>query len=127
MLCEIMDFVETELEKLSCPMKYIMQFSVAIDEIYSNIVRYGYAGTTGPVEVKIIREEDPDAICLCFTDSAIPYNPLTKADPDVTLSAEDRSIGGLGIYMVKKTMDDLKKEIRSSIPIALFIPIKPQM
>ena len=108
----VTDFVETELEKLDCPMKTVIQLNVAVDEIFSNIVRYGYPKAPGPVTVELIRHEDPAAIYLRFTDEGIPYNPLKKEDPDVTLSAEERAIGGLGIFMVKKTMDDMLYEYR---------------
>ena len=104
----ITEFVEQELEKLECPLKSVMQIDVAIDEIYSNIVNHGYRGKPGPVTVKVVEKMEPHAVCIRFSDEAIPYNPLTNADPDVTLSAEERGIGGLGIYMVKKTMDDMK-------------------
>ena len=103
------EFVEAELEKLGAPMKTVIQMSVAIDEIYSNIVYYGYKKEgTGPVTVKVIYKEEKNAVYLRFADEGIPYNPLVKEDPDVTLSAEERGIGGLGIYMVKKTMDSVK-------------------
>ena len=105
---QVTEFVEAELEKLDCPMKTVMQLSIAIDEIYSNIVRYGYSGKPGPVTVSVIARTEPHAVYLRFCDEGIPYNPLTKEDPDTTLSAEERSIGGLGIFMVKKTMDDVK-------------------
>ncbi len=101
-------FAEAELEKIDCPMKTVIQINVAIDEIYSNIVKYGYKDGSGPVTVKLIVREDPRAVYIRFCDEGVPYNPLTKEDPDVTLSAEERNIGGLGIYMVKKTMDDMK-------------------
>lgn len=101
-------FVEEELEKLECPMKAVIQISIAIDEIYSNIVKYGYANKPGPITVEVIDHTEEGAVSLRFTDDGMPYNPLTKEDPDVTLSAEERNIGGLGIYMVKKTMDDMK-------------------
>ncbi|MCQ2419319.1 MAG: SpoIIE family protein phosphatase, partial [Clostridia bacterium] len=101
-------FVEGELEKLDCPMKAVVQISIAIDEIYSNIVKYGYGNKPGPVKVEVLDHTDEGSVSLRFTDDGMPYNPLTKEDPDVTLSAEERSIGGLGIYMVKKTMDDMK-------------------
>ena len=104
----VTQFVEEQLEKLDCPMKVVVQMSVAIDEIFSNIVRYGYKNTAGPVTVTFITKDDPKRVYLRFADEGIPYNPLTKEDPDVTLSAEERRIGGLGIYMVKKTMDDMK-------------------
>ena len=103
----VTEFVEAELEKIDCPMKTVIQFNIAVDEIFSNIVRYGYKGTTGPINVKLEVKDDPKMVYMHFTDSGIPYNPLIKEDPDVTLSAEERQIGGLGIFMVKKSMDDI--------------------
>ena len=105
---KVTTFAEEELEKLDCPMKAVVQISIAIDEIFSNIVKYGYASKPGPVKVEVLNHTDEGAVSLRFTDDGTPYNPLTKEDPDVTLSAEERNIGGLGIYMVKKTMDDMK-------------------
>ena len=102
------EFAEAEMEKLGCPLKTVYQFNVAIDEIFSNIVKYGYAEKPGPVTLKFIEKDDPHRLYVRFEDEGMPYNPLTKEDPDVTLSAEERGIGGLGIYMVKKTMDDMR-------------------
>ena len=113
----VTEFVEGELEKIDCPMKIVTQISIAIDEIYSNIVKYGYGAKPGPVTVKLLVRDDPRRVYLRFSDSGIPYNPLTKEDPDVTLSAEDRSIGGLGIYMVKRTMDEIIYEYRDGMNI----------
>ena len=104
----VTEFIETELEKVDCPMKTIVQLNVAVDELYSNIVRYGYPNEKGPVTVTLIHHEDPNRVYIRFCDEGIPYNPLTKEDPDITLSAEDRKIGGLGIFIVKKTMDEMK-------------------
>ncbi len=104
----VTEFIETELEKADCPMKTIVQLNVAIDELYSNIVRYGYPNEKGPVTVTLVVREDPHRVYIRFCDEGIPYNPLTKEDPDITLSAEDRKIGGLGIFIVKKTMDEMK-------------------
>ena len=104
----VTEFVETHLEELDCPMKAATQIDVAIDELFSNIVKYGYPGDPGPVTVKFIPRDDPKSVTIRFEDEGIPYNPLTKDDPDVTLSAEEREIGGLGIFVVKKTMDDIK-------------------
>ena len=114
-------FVEEELEKLNCPMKSVLQIDVAIDEIYSNIVNHGYGEKPGPVTVKVVEKAEPHAVCIRFADEAIPYNPLTKADPDVTLSAEERRIGGLGIYMVKKTMDEMKYKYENNQNILTII------
>ena len=108
-ISEVTQFVEAELEKIDCPMKVMMQVDVAIDEVFSNIVRYGYPeGKPGPVTVELLHRDDPASVGLRFTDEGIPYNPLTKEDPDVTLSLEERGIGGLGIFMVKKTMDEVR-------------------
>ena len=104
----VTEFVESELEKLDCPMKSVIQISVAIDELMSNIVKYGYRKAPGPVTVSVIEKVEPHGVCIRFEDEGIPYNPLTNADPDVTLSAEERGIGGLGIFLVKNTMDDMK-------------------
>ncbi|MCQ2428967.1 MAG: SpoIIE family protein phosphatase [Clostridia bacterium] len=104
----VTEFVDGELEKMDCPMKTVIQINVAIDELYSNIVRYGYKNRKGPITVKVIRHEDADTVYIRFEDEGIPYNPLNRQDPDITLSAEEREIGGLGIFMVKKTMDDIR-------------------
>ncbi len=106
------EFVESELEKLDCPMKTVIQINVAIDELFSNIVLYAYGGASGSVTVNLIKNEEPRSVSLQFIDSGTPYDPLAKDDPDVTLNAEERSIGGLGIFMVKKTMDDMKYEYK---------------
>lgn len=104
----VTEFVEQEMERIGCPMKVSVQINIAIDEIFSNIVRYGYPGKSGPVTVEIIEQEEPRSVFIRFSDEGIPYNPITATDPDITLSAEERSIGGLGIFVVKKTMDDVK-------------------
>lgn len=104
----VTDFAEREMERIGCPMKSVIQINVAIDEIFSNIVRYGYPKTPGPITVEIIEREEPRSVFIRFSDEGIPYNPITAVDPDITLSAEERSIGGLGIFMIKKTMDDVK-------------------
>lgn len=101
-------FAERELEKYDCSAKAVVQISVAIDEIYSNIVRYGYKNASGFVTVELFAQDEENAVCIRFIDEGVPYNPLAKEDPDVTLSADEREIGGLGIFMVKKTMDGVE-------------------
>lgn len=119
-------FVEEELEKVDCPMKTVIQFNIAIDEIYSNIVKYAYPKGPGPVTVKVIAKEDPRRVFIRFEDFGIPYNPLNVADPDITLSAEDRQIGGLGIYMVKKSMDSMKYKYENDSNILTIMKELPQ-
>jgi anti-sigma regulatory factor (Ser/Thr protein kinase) len=108
----VTDFVNAILEELDCPIKAQLQIDVAIDELFSNIAQYAYAPGTGPATVRVETEEDPRAVILTFIDRGIPYNPLAAEDPDITAPAEERSIGGLGVFLVKKTMDDVRYEYR---------------
>lgn len=105
-------FVDEQLEQLECPMKTQMQVDVAIDELFSNIAHYAYNTEIGSATVRVEVMEAPLAVVITFIDNGVPYDPLAKADPDITLSIEERDIGGLGIYMVKKTMDDVSYEYK---------------
>ena len=102
---EVLAFVDTALEELDCPMKAQMQIDVATEEIFVNVASYAYAPGTGDVRIQIGADPGTRTFTVTFTDSGIPYDPLQKEDPDVTLSAEKRDVGGLGIFMVKKSMD----------------------
>ena len=106
------DWADAELEQLACPMKAQMQIDLAIDEIFTNIASYAYAPGTGDATVRMDYDAGSGVFSLTFSDSGVPYNPLQKEDPDVNLPAEERSIGGLGIFLVKKTMDDMRYEYR---------------
>ncbi len=103
-------FIDDQLEQLDCPMKTLLQVNVAIDELFSNIANYAYVPDTGAATVRVEVAEDPLAVVITFIDNGVPFDPLAKADPDITLPAEERGIGGLGVYMVKKTMDDISYE-----------------
>ena len=109
-LQQVLDFVDDQLRSMHCPMKLMMQIDVAVEEIFVNVASYAYAPGTGSVTVRTDLQESPRAALITFIDSGVPFNPLAKQDPDVTLSAEEREIGGLGIYMVKKTMDVMRYE-----------------
>ena len=103
----VTDFVSDQLEALDCPMKAQMQINIAIDELFSNIAHYAYHPDVGDATVRVEVMEDPLSVAITFIDGGVPYDPLAAADPDITLSAEERSVGGLGIFMVKKTMDEI--------------------
>lgn len=103
----VLDFVNAELEANGCPMKAQMQLAIAVEEIYVNIARYAYHPEEGEATVHCEVGGDPLQVAIQFVDCGRPYNPLEKEDPDVSLSAEEREVGGLGIYMVKKSMDDI--------------------
>lgn len=108
----VTEFVESQLEELNCPMKAQMQINVAIDELFGNIAHYAYNPEVGPATVRVEVENDPLAVIITFMDGGVPYDPLKKTDPDVTLSAEEREIGGLGIFLVKKSMDEITYEYK---------------
>lgn len=106
-------FVDEQLEELDCPMKTQLQVDVAIDELFGNIAHYAYNPEVGAATVRVEVTEDPLSVVITFIDNGVPYDPLAKADPDITLSAEERQIGGLGIYMVKKSMDDISYQYKN--------------
>ena len=105
-------FVDEQLEQLNCPAKTQMQVDIAIDELFGNIANYAYNPNVGTATVRVEVTDDLPAVVITFIDNGVPYDPLAKADPDITLSVEEREIGGLGIYMVKKTMDDISYEYK---------------
>lgn len=108
----VTDFVNQQLEELACPMKAQMQINIAIDELFSNIAHYSYNPEIGQATVRVEVMENPLAVSITFIDNGVPYDPLSKEDPDLTLSAEERQIGGLGIYMVKESMDEIIYEYK---------------
>lgn len=123
-------FVEEELENNEVDMKSSMQLTIALEEIYVNIAHYAYSKTdadgnvipnTGTGPMKLSLDVSSEQVLMTFEDKGIPYNPLEKADPDITLSAEEREIGGLGIYMVKQSMDDVVYEHRDGKNILTLV------
>ena len=104
-LYTVLGEIEQQLDANSCPevLKSIML--VAVEEIFVNIAHYAYGGNPGEAVIGLDVIPNPKSCRVVFRDKGVPYNPLEKEDPDITLSAEDRAIGGLGIYMVKQSMD----------------------
>lgn len=109
-LSQVQEFVEMVLEELGCSMKAQMQISIAVEEIYVNIAHYAYPNENmdgkGMATITIDKIGD-EKVQITFADYGVPFNPLEKADPDTTLDANERQIGGLGIFMVKKSMDSI--------------------
>ncbi|MBQ2929660.1 MAG: ATP-binding protein [Clostridia bacterium] len=103
----VTDFVDAQLEALDCPMKAQMQINIAIDELFGNIAHYAYNPDVGEATVRVEVEEEPLSVIITFIDGGVPYDPLQAAEPDTTLSAEERALGGLGIFMVRKSMDEI--------------------
>ena len=105
-LSEVVAFTESELEKADCPMKTALSLTVAIEEMFVNVANYAYTNG-GTATLAIEHDREKNEILFRLTDSGIPFNPLAKPDPDITLPVEKRKIGGLGIFMMKKTMDEV--------------------
>ena len=104
-LTDVLDFVDEKLQEFDCPMKIQVAICVAIEEIFVNVARYAYGGGEGDATLGIDFDPENRTVTFKMSDKGVPFDPLKKPDPDITLSAEDRAIGGLGIFITKKTMD----------------------
>ncbi len=120
----VTDFVEEQLAPLHFSRKAMIQLAVAIDEIFSNIAKYAYDGKGGEATVRVETEAEPEAAVITFIDNGEPFDPLAAGEPDLTLDAEERKIGGLGIFLVKKSMDGISYEYKDGHNI-LRIKKKP--
>ncbi|WP_027406295.1 ATP-binding protein [Anaerovibrio sp. RM50] len=106
-LTKVNEFVEEFLKEKDCSPKIRMQLELVVEEIFSNIANYAYGDDTGKVTIEGCLEDDAAKFRLKFMDHGSPYNPLKQPDPDVNMELEDRPIGGLGIFLVKKNVDDI--------------------
>ena len=109
---EVLVFLEERLDTTACKPKVRMQIQLAVEEIFSNIANYAYRPQTGKATVRVEVFHEPVSVTITFVDHGVPYDPLAKEDPDVTLSAEERGVGGLGIFLTKQIMDDVAYEYR---------------
>lgn len=125
-LATVLRFVEAEAEKAGCPKKETKQLAVAIEELYVNVASYAYTPATGTCSVKLqTGVENDTGICIVKLQTGVEsdtggwirillkdygkkFNPLLQEPPDITLSADDRPVGGLGILMVKELVDRLE-------------------
>ncbi|MBQ1924338.1 MAG: ATP-binding protein [Lachnospiraceae bacterium] len=106
-LDRVLQYVDTALELMGCSMKNQIQIDMAVEELFVNIAHYAYKGTAG--DAVILAGPDPKTgiLRITFRDWGVPFDPLAKTDPDISLSVEEREIGGLGIFMAKKIMDTM--------------------
>ena len=111
-LSEVQSFLGECLSKVDCPAKAQRQMELAAEEIFVNIANYAYAPEKGRAVVRVEVSDDPVTVTLTFIDQGVPYDSLKRKKPDVTLPAEERDIGGLGIFLTKKTMDDVSYEYK---------------
>lgn len=119
-LPQVFDFVEGCLEEKGFPRKIQMQIRLAVEEIFVNIAHYAYQPETGMVTVCLEIQEQPLTAVITFLDQGVPYDPLAREAPDISLPVEEREIGGLGIYLVKKNMDDISYEYKDGQNILIL-------
>ena len=118
---QVMSFVEEQLDRYGCPPAPQMQVALAVEEIFVNIVSYAYSPEVGPATIQVEVHEEPLEVVITFMDNGKPYDPLASKDPDTTLPLEEREEGGLGIFLVKQTMDDVYYEYREGRNILRII------
>lgn len=105
---QVNDFIADNL--MGCSMKLLLQIDLVVEEIFVNIANYAYGDAEGKVTIECEVDSEKKMLKLVFEDEGEPFDPLAKDDPDISASAEDREIGGLGIYLSKKLMDDARYE-----------------
>ena len=109
---EVTDFLDEIMQQLDVPVKIQVQLDIAAEEIFVNIASYGYPDRIGNARIVVNFPEDHSYISVCFIDRGLYYDPLNKQDPDITTGLEERQVGGLGIFMVKQSMDDMTYEYK---------------
>ena len=120
-LAEVQAFIERRLEAADCSPRALMQLGLAIEEVFINIASYAYAPGTGNATIRVEIDRAAKLATITFIDSGVPYNPLKKRDPDITLSASERQIGGLGVFLTKKLTDDVRYDRRDGKNILMLI------
>lgn len=111
-LPRVVQALDDALEEAGCDVKTAIKLQLAVEEIFVNIARYAYAGGAGDVSFEVWMDAEPRRLSMRFGDAGVPYNPLERDEPDVTLSTEEREIGGLGIFLARKNVDEMRYEYR---------------
>ncbi|MBU5471911.1 ATP-binding protein [Roseburia sp. MSJ-14] len=111
-LLKVQSFIDEQLEDAGCPMLTQIAIDVAVEELFVNIASYAYDQKIGVAVVQVEMLDDPLSVEITFIDNGKQYDPLAKPDPDITLGVKERKKGGLGIYMVKNSMDDMRYEYK---------------
>ncbi len=112
-LPEVKSFVNENLDMTECSKKIRMNIYLSVEELFTNICSYAYGADVGDVTIEIELNDKKDTINITFIDTGIPYNPLEKEAPVVSGAATNRKIGGLGIFITKKLMDNMSYEYRN--------------
>ena len=111
-LPQVLGFVGSQLDEVKCADKVRMQIEIAVEEVFVNIASYAYDPEAGSATIRVEISGDPLTVTMSFIDCGKPYNPLSKADPDLRRCISERKKGGLGIFMTKKSMDEIAYEYK---------------
>ena len=106
-------FVEEQLDSYGCSKQTVNKIQIAVEEIFINVAQYAYGLDKGIVIIDMDYIKENSSVKITFTDSGRQYNPLLRKDPDVTLGANERKVGGLGIFMVKNSVDNVEYEYKN--------------
>ena len=112
-LDNVLKFIDNEIKDIN-DNKLLTKFNLVVEEIFVNIVSYAYEDNSTNNTVTISIKDNDDKTIITFVDSGKHFNPLIKDDPDISLSADERPVGGLGIYLVKKMMDNVEYEYKDN-------------
>ena len=112
-LDNVLNFIDNEIKDIN-DNKLLTKFNLVVEEIFVNIVSYAYEDKNANNTVTISIKDNDDKTIITFIDSGKHFNPLIKDDPDISLSADERPVGGLGIYLVKKMMDNVEYEYKDN-------------
>lgn len=116
-IVDVTEFVNEQLRNMGCSRRALTQIDVALDELFSNVCRYAYPDDIGSVTIHVNELPEQNAVSITLEDAGMPFDPLSRKDPDITLGIHERGIGGLGIFMVKKTMNDVCYEYRDGLNV----------
>jgi serine/threonine-protein kinase RsbW len=121
LLNSVHSFINTQLEKTGGTQKARLQIEIAAEEVFVNICRYAYPEGNGTVRIGCAVTGDPPACTVRFSDKGLPFNPLSSEDPDISAALHQRKPGGLGIFLAKKIMDDIRYEYKDGENVLTLI------
>lgn len=120
-LPQVTEFVDGQLVNAGCPENVRTQVCLAVEEIFVNIASYSYEPSVGSVWIKLEVSDRSKVVIISFTDTGIPYDPLSRPDADTKMPPKERKKGGWGIFMIKQFMDDMRYEYRDGQNILTII------
>ncbi len=123
----LIDFVLSAAEPLGFDQKLKYKLRLAAEEMIVNVISYAYPGTSGEVTVATDIITEKDGISVEISDSGIPFNPLEKEDPDLTVPVKDRKIGGLGIFLLKEIMSEVSYRRENGRNILTFVKYREKV